>query len=224
MKAICAADIHGDVGAVVKLRNSIASRDFDYVFLLGDYSRGFKDPAENRADVAMVLDALSGFTVKAIPGNCDQREAVEAFERRGASLHNAVLQLPEANIIGLGGSNITPFGTPLEFGEGYIKDALEGLHAMIDNSAPVILLTHFPPKDTACDLLPNGLHVGSEALRGFIEAKKPALALCAHIHECGGAEDLVGGTKVLNIGRISEGRAYALSVGDAVNIELYTGR
>jgi Icc-related predicted phosphoesterase len=33
-----------------------------------------------------------------------------------------------------------------------------------------------------------------------IEAKRPRLAVCGHIHECWGRESLIDGTRVLNLG------------------------
>jgi uncharacterized protein len=223
MRALCVADIHGDRGALAKLRNAVSGMELDYVFLLGDYSRGFKDAEENRRDVLGILDILSEHNVKAIPGNCDQPSSVALFERRNASIHNMVLKLPEANIIGFGGSNTTPFNTPIEFAEEKIAENLEALYAMADKSVKTVVLSHFPPKDTRCDLLPSGLHAGSSALRTFIMSKKPELVLCSHIHECGGQEDVIGKTRIINLGRLSEGRAYILTAEDALDVELFTG-
>jgi uncharacterized protein len=223
MRAICIADVHGDISPVIRLRNSIASGGFDFVFILGDFSQGFKDPAENKADIKRVLDLFLGFNVKAIPGNCDQRNSTDLFAKVNANLHNAVLNLPEASIMGFGGSNVTPFNTPFEYTEKEIKDGLNGLYARCDPDTKVILMSHMPPKDTKCDIITSGIHVGSSALREFIESKKPDLVLCSHIHECGGAEDMMGATRIINIGRVSGGRAYALTVEDTVEIEPYVG-
>ena len=85
MRAICAADMHGDVDTLVKLRNAITGMGLDYVFLLGDYSRGFNDPDENRRDITRILDILSDFNVKAIPGNCDYTASVDIFQKRGVN-------------------------------------------------------------------------------------------------------------------------------------------
>ena len=223
MKAVCVADIHGDFDSLVKLRNSILAEDFDYVILLGDYSRGFKDEKQNEADVNMVLDILSDFNVLAIPGNCDQKSVVEIFKRRKVNLHKTLLKLPEVNIIGFGGSNVTPFNTPFEYGEDEIRENLDMLYEGVDRGVKVVVIAHAPPKDTKCDALPNGLHVGSSGLRGFIESRKPDLVLCSHIHEAAGAEDVIGETRVLNVGRISEGRAYLLEVWGEISVGLYTG-
>jgi uncharacterized protein len=223
MKAICIADVHGDVSPVIRLRNSITGGGFEYVFILGDFSQGFKDPVENKVDINRVLDLFTDFNTKAVPGNCDQRNSPDLFAKRNANLHNVVLKLPEANIMGFGGSNVTPFNTPLEYTEKEIADSLNGMHARCEQGSPVILLSHAPPKDTKCDVISSGLHVGSTALREFIVSKKPDLVLCSHIHECGGVEDKIGPTRVINIGRASDGWAYALTVEDTIEVEPYLG-
>ncbi|MBD3387633.1 MAG: hypothetical protein GF416_01165 [Candidatus Altiarchaeales archaeon] len=223
MRAVCIADIHGDLEAVTRLRNSIADKDIRYAFLLGDFSKGFKDPAENRADITAILDTLSDYDVKAIPGNCDQRETTDILSERNANLHNTVLKLPDADIIGFGGSNPTPFNTPFEYSEEDIGKALEQLHSGVDEGSKVIVMSHFPPKDTRCDQISDGTHVGSTALREYIEEKQPNLVLCSHIHESGGSEDKIGDSRIFNLGRISEGRAYILEAGDAIEFGFYTG-
>ncbi len=223
MKAICFADVHGDFDAVVKLEKSIAGEDLDYVFMLGDYSPGFKDEERNQADIKRILEILSGYRVRAIPGNCDHRSSVDIFNREGVNLHNTVLDLREAAIIGFGGSNPTPFDTPFEYSEEEIGRHLNNLYSKVEDGKKVIVMTHFPPKDTKCDVIEGGAHVGSTALKAFIEDMQPELVLCSHIHEAGGTEDRVGETRVLNLGRLGEGKAYVLTVSDSVDMEFYTG-
>jgi Icc-related predicted phosphoesterase len=48
------------------------------------------------------------------------------------------------------------------------------------------------------------MHVGSEAVRAFIEAHQPSLCLCGHIHEAR-ATDAIGATRVINPGNLSAG-------------------
>ncbi len=223
MNAICVADIHGDVDAISKLAKSMSVKDFDYVFLLGDYSRGFKDPAENKADIIFILETLKDFKVYAIPGNCDQKESVEMFKKKGVNLHNTVLETPEADIIGLGGSNPTPFKTPFELSEEEILKSLNGMHEQIQKGRKTILICHAPPHNTLCDMINQQTHVGSTAVRKFIEEKQPDLVLCSHIHESAGKKDTIGKTRIMNLGKISEGRAYELTLDAGLNIEFYTG-
>jgi Icc-related predicted phosphoesterase len=61
----------------------------------------------------------------------------------------------------------------------------EALAALAQRSDPqrTILVCHTPPFDTALDTMPRGRHVGSKALRAFIEQHAPPLTLHGHIHE-----------------------------------------
>ena len=63
-----------------------------------------------------------------------------------------------------------------------IAAALDRLGALGD-PAGTVLVSHSPPRDTRCDLTAMGTHVGSRALRGYIERHQPPLLLSGHIHE-----------------------------------------
>jgi hypothetical protein len=67
-----------------------------------------------------------------------------------------------------------------------------------------IQVTHAPPARTKMDLLYTGAHVGSEAVRKFIEDNRPNVAVSSHIHEARGIDEL-GTTKLINAGRFPEG-------------------
>jgi Icc-related predicted phosphoesterase len=74
-----------------------------------------------------------------------------------------------------------------------------------------VCLFHAPPYRTALDRaalddvrvdhVPVDVHVGSIAIRRFLEQRAPAVALCGHVHESarltGRWQDTVGGTVVL---------------------------
>ena len=67
-----------------------------------------------------------------------------------------------------------------------------------------IAVIHCPPSRTRCDVLYNGQHIGSEALRRWIELVQPLLTLHGHIHESphlsGAFCDRIGTTAVVNPG------------------------
>ena len=62
-----------------------------------------------------------------------------------------------------------------------------------------VLVVHSPPKGH-CDTSSSGDHLGSQAILEAIEAKRPPLAVCGHIHEAWGSEDEIGQTQVINLG------------------------
>jgi Icc-related predicted phosphoesterase len=219
MKAGLAADVHGDMTGVRNLGRQINPKDVDFIFLLGDYSRFGSNEQRNKSDVTAVLDTLEGFNVKAIPGNSDHPGIIDVLEGRDANLHFKVLKLPGLNVIGFGGSNPTPYESQLTYSEEEIRRNLEDLYAGVDEGVKVVLLTHVPPKDTKCDETSSGRHIGSEALRKFIEEKQPDLVLCSHNHDAVGVEDRIGKTRVMVLGMLSEHGAYTLEVSDKIEVK-----
>ena len=61
----------------------------------------------------------------------------------------------------------------------------EGLAALAARSDPArtIYVCHTPPADTPLDQMSRQKHIGSKALRAFIERHAPPLTLHGHIHE-----------------------------------------
>lgn len=84
-----------------------------------------------------------------------------------------------------------------------IEDDLARLETMSD-PARTVYVVHTPPADTALDVIHNGDHIGSHALRAFLERHSPPLALHGHVHESpemsGKMHDLVGRTFCVNPG------------------------
>ncbi len=72
-------------------------------------------------------------------------------------------------------------------------------------AAETLFVLHSPPRDTHCDVMAGGLHVGSRAIRCFVETHQPPLVLSGHIHESprvsGAWQDAVGRTIVVNPGQ-----------------------
>ena len=107
-------------------------------------------------------------------------------------------------LFGVGGSTFTPFGTPSEFPEASFSEWLNACWQRARVYPHTILVSHNPPKDTACDVIPGDVHVGSTAVREFLEEAQPELCLCGHIHEAR-AIDRVGRTLVVNPGALAQG-------------------
>lgn len=83
-----------------------------------------------------------------------------------------------------------------------LQEELERLPA--SHPARTVAVIHCPPCQTRCDVLFDGRHIGSRAVRGWIEQRQPLLALHGHIHESpkvsGAFCDRIGATIVVNPG------------------------
>ncbi len=83
----------------------------------------------------------------------------------------------------------------------------EALAALAAHSDPqrTIYVSHSPPRDTLCDVVHVRVHVGSRALRAFVDAHQPPLVLSGHIHESprmtSAWRDAIGRTVVVNPGQ-----------------------
>ena len=85
----------------------------------------------------------------------------------------------------------------------------DGLGELVGLSPPAetLYVLHSPPLDTACDVMSTRQHVGSRAIRRFVETEQPRLVLSGHIHESprvsGAWRDQLGRTTVVNPGQFA---------------------
>ncbi len=192
-------DIHDDVGNLAAIPGL---KEATGVIISGDLTiRG------RAAGAGRVVDAVAAYNpnILAQIGNMDYAEAQDMLDERGMGIHASGRELaPGVAVIGVGWSTPTPFGTPSETSEERLGEWLEKAYAEIDTRSRLILVSHTPPYKTATDRLAGGAHVGSSAVRAFIERVQPNVCLTGHIHEAR-AEDVVGRTKVVNPGMLSGG-------------------
>lgn len=87
--------------------------------------------------------------------------------------------------------------------------------AQRSDPARTIYVCHTPPADTPLDVTGRGRHVGSRALRAFIEQHQPPLTLHGHIHEAphmsGRYATRIGSTWCINPGH-DERRFHAVTL------------
>jgi Icc-related predicted phosphoesterase len=97
--------------------------------------------------------------------------------------------------------------------QGTIAEDLAGLAGQSD-PARTIYVIHSPPWRTKLDVLYDGSHVGSPAVRRFIEERRPPMTLHGHIHESPGV-DRFRGTVCVNPGDSLQAlRAVRVDLGD----------
>lgn len=199
VRLVCFGDIHMAFSAIERLGPIL--READYAILTGDLTT-FGDPA----DAFRVVGAVRAFCprVLAVTGNLDMPWTIDALREQGISLHGEGRSLGHIGVFGCGGSNITPMDTPTEFSDEDLGRFLAAGHATIQGMARRIMICHAPPFATRVDRLMNGTPVGSPAVRSFIEAHQPDVAVVGHIHE-GRGTDRIGHTLVLNAGALRDG-------------------
>jgi uncharacterized protein len=219
VRLVCFGDIHMAFRAIERLGPAL--READCAILTGDLTH-FGDPP----DAFRVVDAVRAHCphVLAVTGNLDMPWVIDAFHDAGISLHGEGRRLGDLGVFGCGGSNVTPMDTPTELEEDELAGVLERGHDAVADAPRRLMICHTPPWDTRLDRLMNGRPVGSPAVRAFLEARRPDLAVVGHIHE-GRGVDRVGGTLVLNAGALRDGGYVVVEDGPAgVTAELRSFR
>jgi Icc-related predicted phosphoesterase len=190
VKLLAFSDLHRDLDQASTLVER--SSEADVVIAAGDFASVHEGLEE-------MIGALRPISVPAVlvPGNNETEDALRtACEGWDAAtvLHGQGAEIDGTQFFGLGaGIPITPWDWSFDLDE---EQATERLAACPEGA---VLVVHSPPKGH-CDTSSDGDHLGSEAILEAIEAKRPPLAVCGHIHEAWGSEDQVGPTKVINLG------------------------
>jgi Icc-related predicted phosphoesterase len=195
---IAFGDIHMHTGNAARIKDITAA---DLVIITGDITN-----YGSSRDAETVLNQLRAInrSILGVAGNLDQPDVARYLEKMAISLHGSGRIIEGLGIMGLGGSNYTPFNTPYEFSEQELAGFLAAGFARVKDAENFILVSHPPPVQTKTDRLTNGNHVGSRAVRSFIEEKQPLLCLTGHIHESRGL-DHIGRTLILNPGMLKDG-------------------
>ncbi|MFZ5926170.1 MAG: metallophosphoesterase family protein [Acidobacteriota bacterium] len=190
MRILVFSDIHGDRAAL----EALMEREADLYIAAGDlvsWGRGLDGLGpvlQKRAPDVWVL-----------PGNHEHESEIESFCRRHRlnALHGRHFEIDGWHIAGLGHSSPTPFNTPGEYTEEELAERLNRFSGL----KPLILVCHCPPLDTALDRAAFGRHIGSRAVREFLEREQPAWFACGHVHEAAGVVTQLGATRAVNAGK-----------------------
>ncbi|MCQ8893872.1 MAG: metallophosphoesterase [Methanolinea sp.] len=203
------ADLHGEFGKI----ESFLELSPDAIFIAGDITN--MGPADA---VGALFDRID-VPAFAVPGNCDPRDTLDTLERSDCvCLHGSSISMGPVCLVGIGGSNPTPFSTPFEMTDKQIDEILSSLVGRMDRRTHNILISHAPPLGILD--LAGGNHVGSASVRKHMASFD--LVCCAHIHEQRGIAEEAG-TKVVNPGMAALGQCAMIHLGEVrkeIGIEL----
>lgn len=212
MEILAIGDLHAEEDVLDRLRVLAGKEKFDSVLVAGDIT--------NNGPVSYAEDLLGIFPhILAVHGNMDPPQVHSFLSQRGVSVHGRKVPFgmrKEWNVVGLGGSNPTPFGTPSESSEEELGELLS--RALPDRFS--ILLSHAPPYGLF-DTVGGSMHAGSSAVRSAIEKYRPLMCICAHIHEHEG-QAVLKDTIVVKVAAAKSGRAAKITLGDTISVKFFS--
>ena len=206
MKILVFADIHGEFEKAAHAIDKIKTEGIDLIICPGDFTDMFAVPEGfSQLDIAdMVLQKIMALKIPVlcVPGNHDPYDVLELFNEYNVNLHDKIKSVDGVNFMGWGGAT-TPFNTPFECSEEETAEFLGKMHSKLKGKE-FVLVVHNPPSNTNLDVTFSKKHVGSPAIRSFIEKAQPTLAISAHIHEAKGTDKL-GKTTLFYPGALFDG-------------------
>lgn len=186
MKILVASDIHGNLFALAQLKTE--AQNVDLVLFCGDITSKYNDSEIQQKCAHELYEIFDEIRVpcRFIQGNCDNFELNYKYYLSKEESINGIRIIPFEYVLP------TPGGVTFrETSEEFIAQELEKIDG--HNS---IMLAHQPPFG-AGDAVNETLHVGSHAIKAWIEKNQPLYWLCGHIHEANG-EYKIGSTIVIN--------------------------
>lgn len=188
MKFLAVGDIHGDRELVRELSKKASEEKVDFIVICGDISRSDEN-----------IEGLLGLfkqRVFLVQGNHDSMATIDFLAEmyKGKNLEGYGYKVGDIGFFGCGSVNLGSFSKT----EGEIFDLLKKGAKYVDKCKKKILVSHVHP---AFSKMEKFGFDGSEGLRKAIDEFKPDFVLCSHLHEAEGIEELIGNTKVLNVGR-----------------------
>ncbi|WP_462324627.1 metallophosphoesterase [Desulfoplanes sp.] len=196
---IALGDIHENL---TKLPGIAGLDKAEHVLISGDLTN-----CGDRRKAAGIIEKIRSYNPRILAqiGNMDLDDVDRYFTEQGMNTHARVVELGHGVcLIGMGYSLPTPFHTPSEKGEDIFREWLDQAHASCGEYEHLILMSHNPPFDTDTDRIGTGAHVGSHAVRAFIEKVQPDVCITGHIHESR-AVDRIGETVIVNPGAFASG-------------------
>jgi Icc-related predicted phosphoesterase len=191
MKIMALSDIHGDKHLVKEMAEKAALHKVDLVLLAGDFVG-----SDNSVEGLVGPFRTKGIEVGILPGNHEGLADVGFLvEQYGAkNLHGYVMKKGDIGIVGCGYGNIGLH----QLSEKDVFNTLERGFEQIKDAKTKIMVTHTHPEGSMIGL---GMFPGSEGVQKALELFKPDIHLCGHVHESGGIEEMIGKTKVINVGK-----------------------
>ena len=190
MKIVAASDLHLDSTCRAAFLRQAETADL--AILAGDLAQR----RQGLTDFVEPFEAIAGKLVM-VAGNNESLDELRAATS-ATVLHGETANRDGVAVAGIGGA-IPPIHVPTFQSYNIEEDAAEALLDQIHEAD--ILISHSPPHGIG-DVFDGHISMGSAAVRRAAERLRPKLLLCGHVHDCWGTRDMLGETRVANLGPV----------------------
>lgn len=192
LKILAAADLHGDSKLAKKLAEKSEKEKVDLVVLCGDIT-GF---VETKNIIKPFKDKNKRVLI--LPGNWDSFATTDFLAQFYGvkNIHGYSAVYENVGFFGAGGAEDSP--GPGRITEKELLNALDKAHSHLKGIERKIMVTHMHPSGSLSEF--SGIP-GSDAITKAIKKFQPDLLIHGHIHEAAGADEQIGSTRVINVGR-----------------------
>jgi uncharacterized protein len=193
MRIFAAGDIHGDTALAERLSQKAKDEKVDLVILCGDLTYG-EQSFENI--IGPFKKKLEKILI--IPGNHETNATADFLAELYSikNLHGESVKYNDIGIFGVGGANIGLF----QLDEFEIYYLLKNSHEKIKYLNKKIMVTHVHPNNSLMERF-SSFVPGSSGVKKAIDSLNPNILLCSHVHEAEGVEEIIGNTRVINVGK-----------------------
>jgi Icc-related predicted phosphoesterase len=214
MKIAFLVDVHDRFEAVPAAMREIGA--VDLLIIGGDITTG-----GTPAQAARAIERWRSLAPRllALAGNMDSPTIDARLADLGVALDGRGLAFGHTGVFGVSAAPRSPLHTPYELSDEELERRIQAGFAAVKDCRVKVFCPHAPPRDTACDRLRSGEHVGSAIIRTFVERHQPDLVLCGHIHESRGIDE-IGGSRVVNPGPAAAGHYAVVEINETVVLRL----
>lgn len=191
MKVLAAGDIHGDIDLAKALAKKADKENVDLVILCGDLTL-------NDMSTENIVGQFKNKKVLLLPGNHESVETIDFLAElyNAKNLHGYSLKFGEVGFFGCGAANLGLF----QMNEKEIFDMFKKGHKYIKSCKKKIMVSHTHPKESLMEKFSHFVP-GSYGVKKAIQEFQPDILFCSHVHEAEGVEEMIGATRVINVGR-----------------------
>jgi len=192
-KILAASDIHGESKIVKRLAKRADDENVDLVVLCGDITgwtetKNIIKPFKDRNKKVLIL-----------PGNWDSFATTDFLaELYGVrNMHGYSVKYDNIGFFGAGGAEGPG---PGRITQKQLMETLKKAYLGLKGSGieKKIMITHEHPKGSKSEF--SGIE-GSKSITKAIKYFQPDILIHGHIHEASGMEELIGKTRVINVGK-----------------------